>query len=174
MLIVTFAPMKNQVCIRKATANDAQSILALIQELATFEREPEAVVITTKDLVRDGFGEHPAFVCFVAQEDKQIIGLALGYPRYSTWKGKTMHLEDLIVQEKHRGKGVGFALYKRFIHYAASLYVKRIEWAVLDWNQSAIDFYEQTGAKVLSDWRTAQMGENEISHFINQYPDADI
>ena len=72
------------------------------------------------------------------------------------------------------GKGVGFALYKRFIHYAASLRVKRIEWAVLDWNQPAIDFYEQTGAKVFSDWRTAQMGENEISHFINQYPDADI
>jgi GNAT superfamily N-acetyltransferase len=80
----------------------------------------------------------------------------------------------LIVQEQHRGKGVGFALYKVFIHYAASIHVKRIEWAVLDWNQSAIDFYEQTGAKVLSDWRTAQMGENEISHFINQYPDADI
>ena len=113
-------------------------------------------------------------MCFVAEEDKQIIGMALGYPRYSTWKGKTMHLEDLIVQEQHRGKGVGFALYKRFIHYAASLRVKRIEWAVLDWNQPAIDFYEQTGAKALSDWRTAQMGENEISHFINQYPDADI
>ena len=166
--------MKNQVCIRRATVEDAQSILSLIQELATFEREPEAVVVTKKDLVRDGFGEQPAFVCFVAEENKQIIGMALGYPRYSTWKGKTMHLEDLIVQELHRGKGVGFALYKRFIHYAASLGVKRIEWAVLDWNQSAIEFYEQTGAKVLSDWRTAQMGKNEISQFINQYPDADI
>jgi len=166
--------MKNQVCIRLATVEDAQAILSLIQELSIFEREPEAVVLTKEDLVRDGFGEQPAFVCFVAEEDKQIIGMALGYPRYSTWKGKTMHLEDLIVQEQHRGKGVGFALYKRFIHYAASLNVKRIEWAVLDWNQSAIDFYEQTGAKVLSDWRTAQMGENEISHFIIQYPDADI
>jgi GNAT superfamily N-acetyltransferase len=166
--------MKNQVCIRQATVEDAQAILSLILELATFEREPESVVLTKEELVRDGLGEKPAFVCFVAEEDKQIIGMALGYPRYSTWKGKTMHLEDLIVQEQHRGKGVGFALYKRFIHYAASFRVKRIEWAVLDWNQSAIDFYEQTGAKVLSDWRTAQMGENEISHFINQYPDADI
>jgi GNAT superfamily N-acetyltransferase len=166
--------MKNQGCIRQATVEDAQEILSLIQELATFEREPKAVEITKEDLVQDGFGEKPAFVCFVAEEGKQIIGMALGYPRYSTWKGKTMHLEDLIVQKQHRGKGVGFGLYKRFIHYAASLHVKRIEWAVLDWNQSAIDFYEQTGAKVLSDWRTAQMGENEISHFINQYPDANI
>jgi GNAT superfamily N-acetyltransferase len=166
--------MKNQVCIRMATVEDAQAILSLIQELSIFEREPEAVVLTKEDLVRDGFGEQPAFVCFVAEGNKQIMGMALGYPRYSTWKGKTMHLEDLIVKEQHRGKRVGFALYKRFIHYAASLNVKRIEWAVLDWNQSAIDFYEQTGAKVLSDWRTVQMGENEISHFINQYPDADI
>ena len=166
--------MKNQVCIREASAQDAQAILSLIQELSIFEREPEAVVLTKEDLVRDGFGEQPAFVCFVAEENKQIMGMALGYPRYSTWKGKTMHLEDLIVKDQHRGKGVGFALYKRFIHYAASFHVKRIEWAVLDWNQSAIDFYERTGAKVLSDWRTVQMGENEISHFINQYPDADI
>ena len=166
--------MKNQACIRQATVEDAQAILSLVQDLATFEREPEAVVLSKEDLVRDGFGEKPAFVCFVAEEGKQIIGMALGYPRYSTWKGKTMHLEDLIVEKQHRGKGVGFALYKRFIHYAASLRVKRIEWAVLDWNQSAIDFYEQTGAKVLPDWRTAQMGEKEISHFINQHPDADI
>ena len=113
--------MKNQVCIRQATVEDAYAILSLIQELATFEREPEAVVLTKEELVRDGFGKQPAFVCFVAEENKQIIGMALGYPRYSTWKGKTMHLEDLIVQEQHRGKGVGFALYKRFIHYAASL-----------------------------------------------------
>ena len=84
-----------------------------------------------------------------------------------------MHLEDLIVKEEHRGKRVGFALYKRFIHYAASLHVKRIEWAVLDWNQSAIDFYEQTGAKVLSDWYSANGRKRNFS-FINQYPDADI
>ena len=166
--------MKKQAIIRQATSADAQSILALIKELAVFEREPHAVVLTTEDLVRDGFGEHPSFVCFVAQEDQQIVGLALGYPRYSTWKGKTMHLEDLIVQEDHRGKGIGFALYKRFIHYAHSLQVRRVEWAVLDWNQSAIDFYEQTGAAVLSDWRTAQMDEYAISTFINQYPDENI
>ena len=118
--------MKNQLCVRQATVDDAQAILSLIQELATFERESEAVVLTKEDLVRDGFGEQPAFVCFVAEEDIQIIGMVLGYPRYSTWKGKTMHLEDLIVQEQQRGKGVGFALYKRFMHYAASLHVKRI------------------------------------------------
>ena len=138
--------MKKQAIIRQATSADAQSILALIKELAVFEREPDAVVLKTDDLVRDGFGEHPSFMCFVAEEDQQIVGLALGYPRYSTWKGKTMHAEDLIVQ-KITEEGIGFALYKRFIHYAHSLQVRRVEWAVLDWNQSAIDFYEQTGAE---------------------------
>ena len=85
--------MKKQAIIRQATSADAQSILALIKELAVFEREPHAVVLTTDDLVRDGFGEHPSFVCFVAQEDQQIVGLALGYPRYSTWKGKPCTLK---------------------------------------------------------------------------------
>jgi GNAT superfamily N-acetyltransferase len=173
-LIVTFVLMTNKVLIRRATASDAANILQLIKELAAFEREPHAVVVTTADLIRDGFGDQPAFVCFVAIHNDDVVGMAFGYPRYSTWKGKTMHLEDLIVQEKHRGKGIGFALYKKFIHHAAAMKVRRIEWAVLDWNQPAIDFYVQTGANVLSDWRTAQMDEKAISQFINNHPDANI
>ena len=102
--------------IRKATKNDMPSVLELIQELATFEKEPDAVVVTVDDLIRDGFSENPLFQCFVADVDGEIIGMALYYYRYSTWKGKTIHLEDLIVKESKRGTGAGFALYKEIIN----------------------------------------------------------
>lgn len=153
--------------IRKATRNDMSSVLELIQELATFEKEPEAVVVTVDDLVRDGFSENPLFQCFVAEVDNEIIGMALYYYRYSTWKGKTIHLEDLIVKESKRGTGAGFALYKEIIKQGKAENVRRIEWNVLDWNTPAIDFYEKSGAKVLGDWRVVHMDENGIEQFLN-------
>src|SRR5687768_8060005 len=97
--------------IRNGKPEDMSEVLALIQELAHFEKEPEAVIITVEDLVRDGFGPNPLFHVFVAEFDKEIVGIALYYYRYSTWKGKTIHLEDLIVKESMRGTGVGYALY---------------------------------------------------------------
>ena len=153
--------------IRKATKNDMPSVLELIQELATFEKEPDAVVVTVADLVRDGFSENPLFQCFVAEVDGKIIGMALFYYRYSTWKGKTIHLEDLIVKENKRGTGAGFALYKEIIKQGKAENVRRIEWNVLDWNTPAIDFYEKSGAKVLGDWRVVHMDENGIKNFIS-------
>ena len=153
--------------IRKATKNDMPSVLELIQELATFEKEPDAVVVTVDDLVRDGFSENPLFQCFVAEVDGEIIGMALYYYRYSTWKGKTIHLEDLIVKESKRGTGAGFALYKEIIKQGKAKNVRRIEWNVLDWNTPAIDFYEKSGAKVLGDWRVVHMDENGIKNFIS-------
>ena len=153
--------------IRKATKNDMPSVLELIQELATFEKEPDAVVVTVDDLVRDGFSENPLFQCFVAEVENEIIGMALYYYRYSTWKGKTIHLEDLIVKENKRGTGAGFALYKEIIKQGKAENVRRIEWNVLDWNTPAIDFYEKSGAKVLGDWRVVHMDENGIKNFIS-------
>ena len=153
--------------IRKATKNDMPSVLELIQELATFEKEPDAVVVTVDDLVRDGFSENPLFQCFVAEVDGEIIGMALYYYRFSTWKGKTIHLEDLIVKENKRGTGAGFALYKEIIKQGKAENVRRIEWNVLDWNTPAIDFYEKSGAKVLGDWRVVHMDENGIKNFIS-------
>ena len=152
--------------IRKATPNDMPQVLELIQELAVFEKEPEAVVITAADLVRDGFSENPLFHCFVAEIDQKIIGIALYYYRYSTWKGKTLHLEDLIVKESQRGTGIGFQLYSEIIRQGQRDQVRRIEWAVLDWNTPAIDFYKKTGAKVLSEWCVAQMDEEGIDLFL--------
>ena len=153
--------------IRKATKNDMPSVLELIQELATFEKEPDAVVVTVDDLVRDGFSENPLFQCFVAEEENEIIGMALYYYRYSTWKGKTIHLEDLIVKENKRGTGAGFALYKEIIKQGKAENVRRIEWNVLDWNTPAIDFYEKSGAKVLGDWRVVHMDDKGIEQFLN-------
>jgi GNAT superfamily N-acetyltransferase len=153
--------------IRKATKNDMPSVLELIQELATFEKEPDAVVVTVDDLIRDGFSENPLFQCFVAEVDGEIIGMALYYYRYSTWKGKTIHLEDLIVKESKRGTGAGFALYKEIIKQGKAENVRRIEWNVLDWNTPAIDFYEKSGAKVLGDWRVVHMDDKGIEQFLN-------
>ena len=153
--------------IRKATKKDMQSVLELIQELAIFEKEPDAVVVTVDDLVRDGFSENPLFQCFVAEEENNITGMALFYYRYSTWKGKTIHLEDLIVKESKRGTGAGFALYKEIIKQGKAENVRRIEWNVLDWNTAAIDFYEKSGAKILEDWRVVHMDETGIINFLN-------
>ena len=155
------------VLIRDAVQNDMKQVLMLIKELAKFEMEPNAVILNEEQLVRDGFSRNPKFKCFVAESNNEIIGMALGYPRYSTWKGVTMHLEDLIVTKSRRGNGVGSLLFSKFINYAHSLRVKRIEWAVLDWNVNAIEFYEKNGAKILSDWRVAQMDEDSIKKFCN-------
>lgn len=153
--------------IRKGAKNDMKAVLELIKELAIFEKEPSAVVVKVTDLERDGFGENPLFQTFVAEVDGNIVGMALYYYRYSTWKGKTIHLEDLIVTEKMRGSGLGFALYSKIIQQGNIDNVRRIEWNVLDWNTPAIDFYKKSGAKILDDWRVAHMDENGINEFLN-------
>lgn len=154
--------------IRKGIQKDMPAVLDLIKQLATFEKEPEAVVVTVDDLVRDGFGKNPLFYTFVAEIENKIIGIALYYYRYSTWKGKTIHLEDLIVKEENRGSGAGFALYSEIIMQGKKDNVRRIEWNVLDWNTPAIEFYKKSGAKVLDDWLVAQMDEEGINNFINK------
>jgi GNAT superfamily N-acetyltransferase len=152
--------------IRKAAQKDMPFVLELIQELAAFEKEPEAVVVTVDDLIRDGFSDSPLFHCLVAEKENTIIGMALFYYRYSTWKGKTIHLEDLIVKANQRGTGAGFALYQEIIKQGKKDNVRRIEWNVLDWNIPAIAFYEKSGARVLADWRVVQMDENGIERFL--------
>ncbi len=154
------------ITIRKAQKEDMGEVLKLINELAVFEKEPDAVIIDENDLIRDGFGKHPAFQCFVAEADKKIEGMALVYFRYSTWKGKTVHLEDLIVREEFRGKGLGSALYTEVIKYAADEKVKRTEWVVLNWNKDAADFYRRSGADVMEDWDTVQMDEKAMYQYL--------
>ena len=153
--------------IRKGKKEDMHGVLSLIKELAVFEKEPNAVLITEEDLVRDGFGTNPLFQVFVAEVENEIVGIALYYYRYSTWKGKTIHLEDLVVKDSMRGTGLGYALYSEIIKQGKKDQVRRIEWNVLDWNTPAIDFYEKSGAKILDDWRVVQMAENDINYFVD-------
>lgn len=152
--------------IRDGLITDMPSVWELIKELASFEKESNAVDLTIEDLQNDGFGKTPLFKCFVAEMQGEIVGMALFYPRYSTWKGPTIHLEDLIVTQSKRGLKIGSALYTEVIKYSHSLGVKRIEWAVLDWNEPAIAFYEKTGAVVMRDWDTVQMSESAIEQYI--------
>lgn len=154
--------------IRKAVKSDAASILFLIRELAIFEKEPEAVIVTEDQIERDGFGDRPLFECFVAEVADQVVGMALYYPRYSTWKGPTFHLEDLIVTEPMKGKGIGTLLYNAFLEHAHEVGVERVEWAVLDWNLPAINFYQKSGATVLDDWKTVQMDKKSINNYISK------
>lgn len=161
--------------IRRGNPQDMHAVLGLIKELAEFEKEPNAVLVTVDDLIRDGFGTVPLFHVFVAEiEDdsndneqlKQIVGIALYYYRYSTWKGKTIHLEDLVVKESMRGTGLGYALYSEILKQGKKDQVRRVEWNVLDWNTPAIEFYEKSGAKVLRDWHVVQMDELGITNFV--------
>lgn len=154
--------------IRKARQDDMASVLELIKELAVYEKEPEAVIVTAEDLIRDGFGDDPLFYCYVAVEDSTIVGMALYYYRYSTWKGRTLHLEDLVVRENQRGSGIGFALYSEVIKTGHAENVQRIEWNVLNWNTPAIDFYRKSGAAVLEDWMVAQMSREKIEEFVTK------
>ena len=140
--------------------------MRLIKELAAFEKLPNEVEISEADLIRDGFSEHPKFMTFVAEENNEIIGATLFYERYSTWKGRVIHLEDLIVTEQKRGFGVGMALYTAILKYAYDMGAKRVVWDVLDWNQNAIDFYKSTGANVLEDWQVVHMREDALKKFI--------
>jgi GNAT superfamily N-acetyltransferase len=154
--------------IRDAKKKDMFQVWRLIQELAVFERAPDAVEVTTEDLQRDGFGKHPLFHCFVAEMDGIIEGIALLYPKYSTWKGKTIHLEDLIVSEKMRGAGIGSALFAEVIKYGYENKVKRIEWNVLDWNEPAIAFYEKNGAEILKEWYLVRLDDYGIKNYMSR------
>jgi GNAT superfamily N-acetyltransferase len=152
--------------IRKGTAKDMESALDLITELAVFEKEPDAVEITVDELITDGFSENPKFNIFVAEEENSIIGIALFYERYSTWKGKTIHLEDLMVTESKRKLGAGKALYTAVLKYAYDNNFNRVAWEVIDWNTNAIDFYKSTGATYLNDWSVVQMDRENLAKFI--------
>ena len=142
-------------------------VLNLISELAIFEKEPDAVEISTADLIAKGFGETPEFECFVAEVDQNVVGIALVYTRFSTWKGTVLHLEDLIVSERMRGHGIGSALLDQVILHAVDKGVKRVCWEVIDWNTPAIDFYKRKGANVMRDWNLVQLDEQGIQNYIS-------
>lgn len=158
--------IKMDFIVRQGEEKDMQSVFDLITELAVFEKEPDAVDISVTDLINDGFSENPKFKIFVAEQENQIIGIALFYERYSTWKGRTIHLEDLIVTKNKQKIGAGKALYTAVLKYAFDHNYNRVAWEVIDWNQNAIDFYKSTGATYLNDWSVVQMNKENLAKFI--------
>lgn len=138
--------------IRKAHAADAEALHALIVELAVFERCGDAVEVSVAQLRRDGFSEPKRFDALVAEKAGEVVGMALYYPRYSTWKGVCLYLEDLIVREHMRGLGIGKALLSAVVQAGLDQGAARVQWQVLDWNADAIRFYESMGAEIDGEW----------------------
>jgi GNAT superfamily N-acetyltransferase len=149
--------MINKVRVRPGTPNDVPDLLRLIQELALYERAPDEVIVTEETLLADGFGEHPRFHLFVAELDHKVVGMALYYFAYSTWKGKYLYLEDLVVQENFRGKGIGKLLFEAVVEVAKTEKVKRMGWQVLNWNDPAINFYQAYGAELSDEWLNGRL-----------------
>jgi GNAT superfamily N-acetyltransferase len=144
--------------IRRPTTDDVSIILSLIRDLATYEREPDAVVATEADLLRDGFGESPSFQVLLAELDGEPIGFAFYFFTYSTWRGRRcLYLEDIFVRPEHRGRGAGLALMRALARKAIARNCARFVWQVLDWNEPAIRFYEKIGAQLQREWLTIRL-----------------
>ncbi len=134
-----------EIKIRRAVKEDCSRMMELVQELAIYEKEPEAVIVDFDHFVESGFGDNPVWWAFVAEIDGTVEGFALYYIRYSTWKGQRMYLEDLLVTEKLRGMGVGKLLFEQLFEEANKKKYSGIAWQVLDWNEPAINFYKKLG-----------------------------
>ena len=159
--------------IRPATSADIPLILELIHALATYEREPDAVKTTEADLFRDGFGKQPCFECLIAEsEDGEAAGFALYFYNYSTWRGRSgIHLEDLFVLPRFRGQNIGKALLASVAARAVERGCVRLQWDVLAWNQTAIDFYQGLGAQFLDEWRIMRVNDQAICELAKLAPE---
>ena len=154
-----------KVTIRKGTFSDLPDVLGLIKELADFEKSLHEVTLSLEDLQQDGFGKHPYYWFLVAQDQSEIIGMSFYFIRYSTWKGRFLFLEDFVVKEAYRNKGVGAMLFEETIRQAQILNVKGMIWQVLDWNQDAIRFYKKYKADISSEWYNGKLTHEQIKKF---------
>jgi GNAT superfamily N-acetyltransferase len=160
-----FRKMSQQVHIRVGTPEDVPQLLALIEELALYEKAPEEVRVTSETLLQDGFGPEPLYRFLVAEIGEDTVGIALYYFGYSTWKGKMMYLDDLIVSEKFRRNGVGRVLFDRLMQVAQAEQAQQLRWHVLDWNEPAIKFYEMIQAELDPEWITGKISYKQIQDF---------
>ena len=149
--------------IRRATAKDIPTVLSFIRQLAEYEREPQAVLATEKDLKRDGFSRDPKFHAVIAKWNDKPVGMAFYFYNYSTWKGRPgIYLEDIIIRPEFRGRGIGKALMRYLARIAVAKKCYGIRWEVLDWNTTAIDFYKKLGAKFSDHWQTMQIQGKDL------------
>lgn len=163
------------ITIRRAKKTDLSQVLDLIHELADYEKAPDKVTLTVKQFEKDWESKHPLYHIFVAEcltpnpspkekRKKDIVGIALYYYGYSTWKGKRIYLDDIVVTEKMRGKGIGKLLFDKLILEAKKNKVKQIMWSVLDWNEPALNFYRKYKAELDAEWITGKLGEEQIKN----------
>ena len=158
--------MLNDYTLRRGVEADLPQVLALIQELAEYERAPDAVTNTLADMQRDGFGPQPIFGFFVCENEEQaIVGLALFYTAYSTWKGRMLYLEDLVVTESARRAGLGRLLFDAVVGEARATGANRMKWQVLDWNEPAIGFYKKLGANIESEWLNGNLDAAQLAAY---------
>jgi GNAT superfamily N-acetyltransferase len=142
-----------EIILQKAVKEDCKAIMQLVRELAVYEKAPDEVTVTMEHFVESGFGEKPVWEAFVAKENDIVKGFALYYIRYSTWKGQRMYLEDLLVTEDMRGKGIGKLLFEKLIEECKIKNYNGLVWQVLDWNEHAINFYKKfEGVKFDGEW----------------------
>ena len=154
-----------KVKIRKGKKADLPSVLALIKELAEFEKALNEVSVTLEELEEDGFGQHPFYWFIVAENKSEIIGLSFYFIRYSTWKGRFLFLEDFVVKENYRSQGVGAQLFEETIRIAQQLKVKGMVWQVLDWNEDAIRFYKKYKATIHTEWLNGKLSNEQLNGF---------
>jgi GNAT superfamily N-acetyltransferase len=152
--------------IRKGKKEDLPAVLGLIRELALFEKAPEQVTNTLAAMEADGFGEKPVFELHVAEWNGEVVGMALYFVKYSTWKGKGLYLDDLVVTEKHRGKGIGTKLLRAYLTVAQEIRARQAHWQVLDWNTPAIDLYRKMGASIEGEWLDCKLTEEQIRQYL--------
>lgn len=152
-----------QITIREARKEDCPRLLELINELAIYEKAPEEVTVTLSEFEEAGFGQQPVWKAFVAEADRVIHGFGLYYVRYSTWKGCRLYLEDLLVTEEMRGKGIGKLLFDTLVDEAVSKGYNGMTWQVLDWNEPAINFYKKYNAHIESGWLNAALSKEQIN-----------
>ncbi|MBP9926270.1 MAG: GNAT family N-acetyltransferase [Cyclobacteriaceae bacterium] len=153
--------------IREGKWEDLPRVLVLIKELAEYERAPDEVTNTVAMMEKDGFGPNPAYGFFVAEMDGLIVGLALYYYRYSTWKGKRLYLEDIIVTEAFRGKGIGKQLFETVLKKTLADKCTGMMWQVLDWNEPAIDFYKKYQANLDVQWINCNLESTQIKEILD-------
>ena len=151
--------------VRKGTLDDVPFVFNLIMELALYEKAPQEVTVTLDELVADGFGDNPIYGLFVAEQGNVIVGIALYYEKFSTWKGRSLFLEDIIVTESKRGNGIGHALFQSVIAVAKERNSARMEWQVLDWNEPAINFYKKYNANLDAEWLNGKLTREQIQEF---------
>ncbi len=154
--------MTQKVKVREGIKSDLPRVLELIKELAVYEKAPHEVINTVEQMEHDGFGPNPIYGFFVAENENGIFGLSLYYWRYSTWKGKRLYLEDIIVTENQRGNGIGKLLFDRTMQHTIDENCSGMMWQVLDWNEPAINFYKKYGAKLDGEWMNGSLERAQI------------